>query len=127
MHSQGDLIDKYPFYLETHHEEEYEKYVWVSKKLNMTMASQKKMFYKIRVVRHEKGTEAGDFRVLARTDVNPEFTPLYGMSNEISSDVKIPRSLRKGRWIQIKLESLTTTSKVLISSITVIWRRKTVK
>ena len=123
----GILDGKYPLYLENSETAGIERYIWTSKKLNMTMASQMKMYYKVRLVRKNKGIDMNDFQVSARTDHHPEFLILPGMSNEITSNLKIPRKLRKGRWIQIKLESLTNTDKIYISSVSIIWRRKTVK
>ena len=93
----------------------------------MRAASQKKMFYKVRLV---KLKSSGKITVFIRTDNSSSYTTL-GVTSDISTDFKIPKSLRRGRWIQVMVVSGGDESDNLypatISSLTIIWRQKPIK
>ncbi len=105
---------------------DYKAFNWISKKITMQASSQKKMYYKIRAVKLNKGAES-NISVSVRTDENPAYINLGFMGSEISKDFKVPKSMRKGRWIQIKLEGQQAVNKETLSSLTVIWRQKSIK
>ena len=104
--------------------DEYKNFTWISKKLTMRASSQQKMFYKIRAVVLEEDHE---IKCFIRTDKDTSYTEL-GITDGITTDFKIPKRYRRGRWIQIKLEnSGVTTIMPKLSSVTVIWRQKPIK
>tara|TARA_R100000808_G_scaffold14629_1_gene34404 strand:- start:9850 stop:14466 length:4617 start_codon:yes stop_codon:yes gene_type:complete len=113
--------------LEAEASDSYKSFSWVSKRINMRAASQKKMFYKVRLV---KLKSSGKITVFIRTDNSSSYTTL-GVTSDISTDFKIPKSLRRGRWIQVMVVSGGDESDNLypatISSLTIIWRQKPIK
>ena len=88
----------------------------------MRSTSQQKMFYKIRIIK--QGT-SGLIEIKVRTDNHLEWKSL-GSTSDVNTDFKIPKTLRRGRWIQVSLSSVTT-EKTYLSSITVLWRQKPIK
>jgi hypothetical protein len=121
--SDGELDNEIAYPLSKFEESsKYKIFTWISKKLTMRSSSQQKMFYKIRLV---KLSSSGSVSVRAKTDKSSEWTDL-GEASDISTDLKIPRPLRRGRWIQIAISSIGE-EKTLVSSMSVIWRQKPVK
>ena len=98
----------------------------------MGQASQDKMFYKIRIAKDKKASANGQIvpiYIKIRTDKSGDeerYEEIVVDGNELITDIRVPRKLRKGKWIQFSIRTTEGTN-TSISSISIIWRPKPIR
>ena len=104
-------------------------YTWLSKKLTMEEDSIVKVYNKVKLNGLTSNLNLGgdnkesSDRLLIKTSTGDVSSPTYSESDNQNSQYKLSGSNKKGRWLQFKLEDMTSP----IESVGIIYRRKSTK
>ena len=104
-------------------------YTWLSKKLTMEEDSIVKVYNKVKLNGLTSNLNLGgdnkesSDRLLIKTSTGDVSSPTHSESDNQNSQYKLSGSNKKGRWLQFKLEDMTSP----IESVGIIYRRKSTK